>query len=155
MAVIGRDTVAGGVCLVGSLVLLVVSRDLPQSPLVPIGPAFYPRILLTTTAVLSAALVVSSLWRPERRPTAPAVTYRLVLLAFLIFAAYVFLLPVLGYRVATVLFVGALQATLDPPRGARGFTLLAALAFGAMLLTYYVFEVYLNVLLPRGRLTGF
>jgi hypothetical protein len=37
----------------------------------------------------------------------------------------------------------------------RAWIVLAALAFGAMLLTYYVFEFYLQVLLPRGRLTGF
>lgn len=107
------------------------------------------------TAVLSAALLVSDLWRRGRRPVAPAVNYRLVLLAFLIFTAYVFLLPVLGYRVATALFVGVLQATLEPPRDGRGWALVGALALGAMLVTYYVFEAYLNVLLPRGRLTGF
>ncbi len=65
------------------------------------------------------------------------------------------LLPVLGYRVATLLFVGVLQAVLDPPRDRRGWALVAAVALGTSLVTYYVFERYLNVLLPRGRLTGF
>ena len=51
--------------------------------------------------------------------------------------------------------VGVLQAALAPPRGARAWALVATLACGAMLVTYYVFEAYLNVLLPRGRLTGF
>jgi hypothetical protein len=152
---LSRDGVAGLVCLAGSLLLLWTSRGLPQPALVPIGPGFYPRILLVVTAVLSAALLVSDLWRRGRRPAAPAVNYRLVLLAFLIFTAYVFLLPVLGYRVATALFVGVLQATLEPPRDGRGWALVGALALGAMLVTYYVFEAYLNVLLPRGRLTGF
>lgn len=152
---ITRDGVAGLVCLAGSLLLLWMSRALPQPALVPIGPAFYPRILLAVTAVLSAALLAFDLWRRERRPGPPAVNYRLVLLAFAIFTAYVFLLPALGYRVGTLLFVGVLQATLEPPRGARGFTLVAAVALGTMLATYYVFEGYLNVLLPRGRLTGF
>jgi hypothetical protein len=152
---LSRDGVAGLVCLAGSLLLLWMSRGLPQPALVPIGPAYYPRLLLAVTAVLSAALLASDLWRRERGPGPPAVNYRLVLLAFAIFTAYVFLLPALGYRVATLLFVGVLQATLEPPRGARGFTLVAAVALGTMLATYYVFEGYLNVLLPRGRLTGF
>ena len=73
----------------------------------------------------------------------------------MIFTVYVFLLPVLGYRLATVLFVGTLQATLDPPRSGRAWALVAIMAVGATLVTYYVFEVYLSVLLPRGRLTGF
>jgi hypothetical protein len=151
---LGRDGIAGLVCLAGSLLLLWVSRALPQPALVPIGPGFYPRILFGVTAVLSAALLVTDLLRRDREAAPPA-NYRLVLLTFAVFTAYVFALPHLGYRVATLLFVAVLQATLDPPRTARAWMVLAALAFGAMLLTYYVFEIYLHVLLPRGRLTGF
>lgn len=150
-----RDGVAGLACLTGSLLLLWVSRALPQPALVPIGPGFYPRILLGVTAALSVALLVSDLWRRGRHPERPPVNYRLVLVAFGIFTVYVFLLPLVGYRVATVLFVGVLQATLDPPRTARAWALVAASAVGCMLVTYYLFEAYLNVLLPRGRLTGF
>jgi len=151
--VLGRDGIAGLVCLGGSLWFLALTRGLPQPALVPIGPAFYPRILLGVTVVLSAALVISDLLNRRRAAAAPA-RYRLVLLAFAIFAAYVALMPVLGYRVATFLFVGVLQATLEPPRGARWWLVLAV-ALLTTLVTYYVFERYLSVLLPRGRLTGF
>jgi hypothetical protein len=147
--------VAGLACLAGSLFLLWTSRGLPQPALVPIGPAFYPRILLGVTAALSLALVVTDLARRTAPPPALKVDHRLVLVTFLVFTVYVFLLPVLGYRVATVLFVGTLQSALEPPRTARAWGLVAVMAVGATLVTYYVFEVYLNVLLPRGRLTGF
>jgi putative tricarboxylic transport membrane protein len=100
-------------------------------------------------------LLIADLWRRGDRPAAPPVAYRLVVLTFVVFTVYVFLLPVLGYRVATRLFVGGLQATLDPPRSARAWALVAAMAVASTVVTYYVFEVYLNVLLPRGRLTGF
>jgi len=151
--VLGRDGIAGLVCLGGSLWFLALTRGLPQPALVPIGPGFYPRILLGIMAVLSAALVVSDLLNRRRAVVAPA-RYRLVLVAFAIFAAYVTLMPVLGYRVATFLFVAALQAVLEPPRGARWWRVLAV-ALITTLVTYYVFERYLSVLLPRGRLTGF
>ncbi|OGL05220.1 MAG: hypothetical protein A3I03_03380 [Candidatus Rokubacteria bacterium RIFCSPLOWO2_02_FULL_68_19] len=150
---LGRDGIAGLVCLGGSLWFLALTRGLPQPALVPIGPGFYPRILLGIMAVLSAALVVSDLLNRRRAVVAPA-RYRLVLVAFAIFAAYVTLMPVLGYRVATFLFVAALQAVLEPPRGARWWRVLAV-ALITTLVTYYVFERYLSVLLPRGRLTGF
>ena len=154
---LGRDGIAGLVCLAGSLLLFWVSRGLPQPALVPIGPAFYPRILLGLTAALSAALLVSDLRRRGEAPPAAAATgsYRLVVRSFLIIAVYVFLLPVLGYRVATLGFVAVLQATLDPPSSGRAWALVAVMAVAAVIVTYYVFEVYLSVLLPRGRLTGF
>ena len=150
---IGRDGVAGLACLAGSLALLLMTRGLPQPALVPIGPAFYPQIVLSITVLLSAALVVSDLLKRQRPAIAPT-RYRLVVLAFLVFTAYVALLPYLGYRVVTFLFVGVLQITLEPPRGARWW-LVFAVALGTTLVTYYVFEQYLSVLLPRGRFTGF
>lgn len=150
---IGRDGVAGLLGLAGSLVLLAATRGLPQPALVPIGPAFYPRIILAITALLSAALVASDLLRRQRPKPAPS-RYRLVVLTFAIFTAYVFALPWLGYRLSTFAFVAGLQATLEPPRGRRRWLVLAVAILTA-LATYYIFEVYLSVLLPRGRLTGF
>ena len=150
---IGRDGGVGLVGLAGSLALLWTTRGLPQPTLVPIGPAFYPKILLILTALLSAALVVSDL--RGRRPVAPApARYHLVVATFGIFALYVALLPVLGYRLATFLFVGALQAALE--RGdQRRWWLVGVVALATTVITYFVFERYLLVLLPRGRLTGF
>ena len=151
---LSRDGVAGLVCLGGSLWFLALTRGLPVPALVPIGPAFYPRILLTITALLSAALVVSDLVRRRGAARPAPVRYGFVLLTFAIFGAYVALLPSLGYRVATFLFVGGLQATLERPRGRR-WGLVLAVALVTTLATYYVFEGYLSVLLPRGRLSGF
>jgi putative tricarboxylic transport membrane protein len=152
-----RDGVVGLICLAGSLVLWAASRGLPQPALVPIGPAYYPRLLFIVTAALSLALVVGDVLRRGRLASgspAPRARYRLVVVTFAIFAAYVVLLPAIGYRLATFLFVGGLQAALEPPRGRRWWLVLSV-ALGTTLLTYYVFERYLSVLLPRGRLTGF
>jgi len=150
--VISRDGVAGLVCCAGSLIFLVMAWELPRSALVPIGPAFYPRILFTIVAVLGAALAFSDL-TSRRHAKLPPAPYRLVVIAFAIFAAYVALLQPLGYRIATFLFVGGLAAALEPPRGRR-WALVIAVALATTLVTYYVFEGYLSVLLPRGRLTG-
>jgi hypothetical protein len=53
------------------------------------------------------------------------------------------------------LFVAALQAGLDPPRTTRQWAVLAAIALGTAAVSYFVFERYLLVLLPRGTWTGF
>jgi putative tricarboxylic transport membrane protein len=156
--VLGRDGVAGLICLAGSLGLLALTRGLPQPALVPVGPGFYPRIVLTATAVLAALLVLSDLLSRRRRARGVAAraarpNYRLVLLSFAVFAAYVFLLPLLGYRIATFLFVAALQVVLRRPHG-RGWIWVPVIAAGTAILTHLVFERYLSVLLPRGRWTG-
>ncbi len=149
-----RDAAIGLGSLVVSLVLLVMAQGLPTPPLVPIGPGFYPRILFAITAVLSVLLLVDGLRQPARKPAAPT-GYALVLATFAAFIAYLVLLPVLGYRMATMLFVGGLETVLEPPRTRVRWVVLVAVAVVTALVTYYIFEVYLSVLLPRGRLTGF
>ena len=78
-----------------------------------------------------------------------------VALSFGVFALYAVALPWLGFRLATLLFVGGSNALLDPPRGVRGWLRALALAVVTTLLTWLVFERWLSVLLPRGRWTGF
>lgn len=158
-----RDGVAGLICLALAIGLLVLTRGLAQSSLVPIGPDFYPRIVLIIMAVLSAMLIASDLWRQRAQAapvTAPAATapekrnYLLVGITFAVFAGYVVLLPLVGYRLSTFLFMAALQAVFEPPRSARRWIVLLISALVTAAVTYIVFEHYLSVLLPRGRWTG-
>ena len=58
---IGRDGIAGLVLLAISLVLLVKSFQLPSLPIVPVGPGFYPAIVLSFMAAASALLVLQDL----------------------------------------------------------------------------------------------
>ena len=162
---LGRDGIAGLVCLGLSIILLVLTRGLPQSALVPIGPDFYPRIVLAIMAALSVMLIAADVWSRWRSrgavTAAPAVAapeernYRLVTVTFAVFAVYVLLLPWLGFRVATFLFVAALQVVLEKPQGWRRWTVVITAALATVIVTYLAFEVYLSVLLPRGRWTGF
>ena len=156
-----RDGVAGLICLALSIGLLVLSRGLPQSSLVPLGPGFYPRIVLVIMAVLAVMLLASDLWRQRTQSAAAGAeaapekrNYRLVGMTFAVFAGYVFLLPLIGYRLATFLFMVALQAVIDPPRGARRWVVVTVSALTSAAATYIVFDHYLSVLLPRGRWTG-
>jgi putative tricarboxylic transport membrane protein len=64
------------------------------------------------------------------------------------------LLPLIGFRIATVAFVGAFQLMIERPATVRQWAVLAAIAIGTSVFTYVVFERYLLVLLPRGAWTG-
>jgi len=159
-----RDSAAGLICLALSLFLLYLTRGLPQSALVPIGPDFYPRIVLGITAVLSVLMIVIDALSMRRKravtetaaaPQAAAPkNYRLVVLTFMVFGLYVALLPLLGYRISTFLFVATLQPLLERPRSLRAWTIVFIIAAATALVTFVVFEDYLQVLLPRGTLTG-
>ena len=201
-----RDGIAGLVCLAISIFLLFLTLDLPPAVMVPIGPAFYPRVVLILMAILSPILLVGDLRGRSRRTVpqaaaaravaasrveaasnlaasnvgapsvgAPSVAapnmaapaaavaspamaeppnYRLVLATFVLFGVYVVILPWLGFRIATFLFVAALQPTLEWPRSRQRWLLVVAVAIATALACHFIFEDYLSVLLPRGRWSG-
>jgi putative tricarboxylic transport membrane protein len=157
----GRDAITGLVILAASLFLFWITLGLKRHPLVPVGPEFYPQLVLGATALLALLLVISDVVRQRRArslPSAPAAraNYALVVIAFATFAAYVIALPYLGFRLATLAFLIAMPLALEPPRGARRrWVVVLVVALLATVITHLVFEHYLQVLLPRGRWTGF
>lgn len=158
----GRDGYTGLVVLAASLALFWMTLGLERHPMVPVGPGFYPRIVLGITAALAIALIAADVLARRRRMPAPAAAaeaqsrnYRLVAAAFGVFAGYVLALPWLGFRVATLLFLLALPVVLERPGDRRRWIVVAVLAVLATAATYFVFERYLHVLLPRGRWTDF
>jgi hypothetical protein len=163
---LGRDGIAGLVCLVLSVGLYALTFELPPATVVPIGPAFYPRVVILMLGVLSVILIVLDLRaaRTLRAGTAtvpaaaaatgPAPNYRLVLATFIEFGLYIAMLPLLGFRISTFLFVMALQVTLEWPRSTKHWALAVAVAVATSLVCFIVFEDYLQVLLPRGTWSG-
>lgn len=157
-----RDGIAGLAALAASLALFALTLDLKDSPLVPIGPGFYPRIVLALTAVLSLGLVVADVLACRRKRASPGaaaaaakLNYPLVAISFGVFALYAVALPWLGFRIATFAYVAASSALLAPPRGAKGWAAPLILALATSAVTWMVFERWLSVLLPRGTWTGF
>jgi putative tricarboxylic transport membrane protein len=126
-------------------------------PFVPIGPAFYPRVVVILLACLAVWLIAEDLLRrrvPVRKavtPAGPVPNYRKVLLGFLIFLGYVAGLSLIGYPASTFLFVLGLSWLIGP-RNVRELPKLVAIAVGTVLATYLIFEKYLFVFLPRGLL---
>ena len=153
---LSKDGWAGLVVAAASLFLFSLTLELKPSPLVPIGPGFYPRIVLGITAFLGALLLAYDLFgrKPAARAGAQA-DYGAVLLHFALFGVYVIVLPWLGFRIATFAYVAAANALMAPPRSARDWLRAVVLGFATALATYLVFEHYLSVLMPRGRWTDF
>ena len=152
---LSKDAWGGLAVLAASLLLFWLTLGLADNPLVPIGPAFYPRIVLGLTAVLSLGLVVGGWKAKQAALDGKTANYGAVVLHFAVFGLYVAALPALGFRVATFAYVAAANALMDPPRGAKGWARVALLAFFTALATWLIFERELSVLLPRGRWTDY
>lgn len=125
-----------------------------ENPLVPIGPTFYPRLLLAVTGILGLCLLAADLLSRRRAappgPGArPPAAWRPALLTFGAAILYAFLLPPLGYLPATTLFVTGLAWALGRIEARR---LPGALLLGVLtaLTTWVIFERYLHVFLPRS-----
>jgi putative tricarboxylic transport membrane protein len=133
------------------------SGGIPTPPFVPVGPAFYPRIILILLAALAVWLILGDALARPRRPGRPAtraaspLNYRLLVICFIVFGAYVVGLSLLGFLLATFLFVLALGWIMGPHQ-VRELPKLAAVAIATSVATYLIFEKYLHVFLPRGRL---
>ena len=161
---LGRDGIAGLIGLAASLALLPFAFGLPKLPIVPIGPGFYPAMVLIFAAAMSAVLLVQDFVAQRQVPTAvpddqpvpeqPTRAYGLVLASFIAVAIYILLLPLLGYRISTALFVAGFQAVLERPTTMRQWAGHLAVAAGTAAVTFVVFEHYLLVILPRGSWTG-
>lgn len=160
-----RDGIAGLVCLALAIGLWLLSRGLPTSSLVPIGPEFYPRIILAVTAVISLALIAMDIFvsapaarrgvaKPAQEPGSKK-NYGLVATTFVVFSIYISLLPYLGFRLATLIFVAILQWLLEAPADRADWIRLGVVSIATTATAYIVFEHYLSVLLPRGLWTGF
>ena len=153
---LSRDGWGGLAVLAASHFLYWATLGLKENPLVPIGPGFYPRIVLGVTAALSLWLVIADVFAKKAAPAArEPLNYGLVAMMFAVFGLYVGALPYLGFRIATGLYVAATSALLARPRSAKGWLGVLVLALLTAYLTHLVFERYLLVLLPRGKLTSF
>ncbi|HEX6156693.1 MAG TPA: tripartite tricarboxylate transporter TctB family protein [Burkholderiales bacterium] len=151
---LSKDGWSGLAILLASLVLFGLTLGLKDNPLVPIGPGFYPRIVLGVTAILALSVLVLDFVDKKQTKTEKA-GYGMVVAMFAVFGLYCGALPFLGFRIATLLYLAATNAMLDVPRTAKGWGRVALVSVITTVVVYYVFERYLTVLLPRGRWTNF
>jgi len=156
---LSRDGWGGLAALAASLFLYALTLGLKDNPLVPIGPGYYPRIVLAITAILAAAVLINDLWHARKRrdltQEKQKLNYAMVAAMFAVFGLYCGALPFVGFRIATFAYLAATNAMLDPPASTKGYLRVLAVALVTTLVVYLAFERYLDVLLPRGRWTDF
>ncbi len=152
-----RDTAIGIGLLVFCGVLYWQTGLVSVPPFIPIGPAFYPRVMLIFLAGLSVWLIAEDLFKKRvpaptsKKPPGPEPNYRKVFWGFFIFLGYVVCIDLIGFVTSTLLFILGLSWAIGP-RNVREIPKLIAVAAGTALVCHLLFERYLYVFLPRGLL---
>lgn len=148
------DAVIGLLLLALSGAVFWLTRGLPHSLLVPLPPAFFPRLVAGVLAGLAVVLVVRGLRAGAREPGRAAAAQAPVGPALPVFgslAGYIAVIPALGFFASTFVFLVVLGWLLEERRRA---SLPRAVVVAAVttVITYLVFTKYLQVLFPEGLL---
>lgn len=140
------DTIGAILWLALAAAVFVVSAGFPAGP-DETTPAFYPRVIAGLIALFALAQLGRSLSADTTRShEVTAGATKRVLGALVLVVAYVFLLPWLGFLVATAgfLVVGMRYS------GARSPLRIGGVAVGLTLMLYYTFAVFLRIPLPEN-----
>jgi putative tricarboxylic transport membrane protein len=113
-----------------------------------LGPAGLPQILLIIWAGLSFLLLITA-WRSRKEDPLFRGRVGLVLMAAMGSIAYLFLMPLLGYFLATSLFAVGLMMALDRKR----WISILLVSLGWIVFAYFIFYRLLCVPLPLGILS--
>lgn len=139
--------IIGGVIVASfAVVMMIASLKLPAaySPK-DVGPSVFPLIASLATLVLSLALIIRAFVQSDKgciRITRP----RRVSIGLLLIVAYVALIPIMGTYSSTFLFVCAMIYTA----GSRTAWVIVFNGVLALLMTYLLFALLLNVDFPSG-----
>lgn len=140
-----------------SIGLFFEARAIPTSRFEVLGAGAFPMLVHASLSLLLIGSIVGSVRKLKSDAYARfmtdallwAKTRRLVIVLFACLAAYVLAMPVIGYPIATFLFLLALQVTLAPKtRTALGVAIALSLVFSFGL--NWLFAEVFNVFLPRG-----
>jgi len=140
--------------------LMVASFDIREPDYGVLSPAAWPRLIITIMGVLSVLYFVQSLRMPktdtsntQKKNLFEFMDYwRNVFAVFIIFAAYLVMLPSLGMLIGNIAFSFVLLSVLG---GWRPFIVHGLVAIGTSGGMWLLFTYALEVFLPRGSLTGF
>lgn len=146
------------VLLVASVALFIAAGQIPSSMFETLGAGAFPRFVFAAIFLVALVAVIDSLRKIPRTAWGRLggelrrciISRYLVVTCFALFVAYLLLLPVLGFSIASFAFVFAMQFILMPRSPVTlVIALLIALvfSFGLNLLFADVF----NVFLPRGE----
>jgi len=149
------DLISSAILLLVSLVYVIEAKKLPMSDGLSPGGGFIPFWIGLFMALLSAFLFLKSL---KMRTTVGQTIFLkkgqgLRDIGYITISLFVYLgcIHLLGFRVSTFLFLAFLFKSV----GRYGYVFSCGLSFLATLTLYGIFEYWLGMLFPEGRIVPF
>ena len=164
MARMNRDVYVAIALLVFTGFMFWASFDIREPDYGVLPPSIWPRVILGVLGFLSTIYLIQSLRQDpdsiQKADDEPAtlagwiVYWQNPIICFVLFGAYLTLIPLIGMLSAGILFVFTLLGALGgwQPRQLFIHACIAGIAVGGM---WIIFTFGLNVLLPTGEWTGF
>jgi putative tricarboxylic transport membrane protein len=159
----GRDGVIGLIIVVMSILLLYNTTGIPTPPIVPLGPAFYPQILLALLLIMGMILFILDISKrkpsgekkedkkKDRRDKGWLIKYKKIIWGFVVFGLYILFIPIIGFYSTTAIVLVVLQGLLGY-REFKQLPLFFVISIVTTVCIYLIFEKYLMVVFPKGRL---
>lgn len=143
------DKIASVLLCLLAVGIFVVSRSFAGSVTSTLGPAFFPRIIAVGIGVLALVQFGTALRNNETRTiTMSAEAVRQVIIPTLSLIGYIFLLPILGFFLTTIVFLISFMYY----SGVRDLRVSVPLTLIISVVLQNVFVGFLQVPLPTGTL---
>jgi putative tricarboxylic transport membrane protein len=119
----------------------------------PVSSAFYPRIIIIVIFIFSLILLLLSFTKKQNNNKIKFNKqmidfYKNPIIIFSSFAIYIYILPIIHFIPATLLFLFAGQLLLYENRRLRGLFIISAVSVSSTFIIYFTFLDALNILLP-------
>lgn len=153
------DIIVGVFFMILSGFVVVLSRSLPKSAIMAIGPEFMPTVIGAVTFVLALLLTVISIVNVKNKvidiDEAVKNDYVRVLGSFIVIVAYVMILRPVGFILSTIVYLPIQMFLLAPveKRGGKEIIKLAVIAVVFTLVVFFLFRYGFKIILPQGIFT--
>jgi putative tricarboxylic transport membrane protein len=118
----------------------------------PVSSAFYPRIIIIVIFIFSLILLLLSFTKKQNNKIKSNKQmidfYKKPIIIFSSFAIYIYILPIIHFIPATLLFLVASQLLLYKNRRLKGLFIISAVSTSSTFIIYFTFLYALNILLP-------
>jgi putative tricarboxylic transport membrane protein len=159
-----KNIQSGIFLLLVSVVMFAATLSFKQLTASQVGPAFMPQIIAVLIGLMSIAIIIEGYRKvksgteddpeeegEEAEGNAKEVSYRPVIQSFVLMAAYVAVMPIVGFLITTIVYM-FMQMMILSSKPERRWLLFAVVSVVATSIIYYVFRNVFYIMLPSGLL---